>query len=843
MRFLRTVVVATAMLGLASLGLAQPAMAAVPSSEAAPPSGTTFFSDFDATGTTGVTVGSPDLDGVSTTTAPVTWGTQALELNIAPVSAELGVNEDLPATFTLDFGSALQNVGFSGHEIYGFDVMSNNQTPNTWAPLTITDAAGHTYQHLYRIPTAAEGYYGLYAYNGYVSAIQAGGVNVDSLKSFTFRAPREAQPYEIVLDTFRLVNSYPYDQTVYQHNATPGLVKLMNLGGQLDAAASQLGTAMSAIPLAEDATDQSLRSQGTGFGQQVTALRGELASDADDPAAAGALLAPVQALTREIGRFENLTQARGAATVGSTFGVTTADSMSLVYPQTVPCSCDPTPATLKLAKGEFQDMQLVAVPFTQAAAGVRATVTGIRSAAGGGPVASDQLSATIAPVGSVKVNSSSAYTAISAWEPDPIRSDLTSLDIPVGSVQPYWLEVHASTTAPAGDYRVSVQFTAGGDVPPQQVSVPVTVWPFAIDTRPLLPTMMTYEPTAPEQLYGATTPAQQQAVTQQQEAFLEQYMIEPDNIYASTPPSVSSLEYLQNNWGLQHFCVLYINPADYNLKDPASWPATTAGIVSTIQSAMTQYQAAGLASKAYIYAFDEATSSEFPMIRQVLTTLKQDFPTTPIVTTLRDDSMGPDSGLTNLVDIWAPQMNLYQQSSADAAHARGDQVYWYSDLSTPSPYPNFFNGYPGVGIRTMMGPMTERAGIDGYLYYKVDRWINSIGTSQPLMNDGILSNWNALTNNIAGDGSLYYPGPNGPLASIRLANFRDGMQDYNMLQELATLIKNAKTASPAELTHATTLLKGDSVVVDDITWTQDPTVYRSWLDQVASEIVALQGKQ
>jgi hypothetical protein len=39
--------------------------------------------------------------------------------------------------------------------------------------------------------------------------------------------------------------------------------------------------------------------------------------------------------------------------------------------------------------------------------------------------------------------------------------------------------------------------------------------------------------------------------------------------------------------------------------------------------------------------------------------------------------------------------------------------------------------------------------------------------------------------NLYGDGQLLYPGVDGPIASIRLANIRDGLEDYEYLWLLA----------------------------------------------------------
>jgi hypothetical protein len=58
------------------------------------------------------------------------------------------------------------------------------------------------------------------------------------------------------------------------------------------------------------------------------------------------------------------------------------------------------------------------------------------------------------------------------------------------------------------------------------------------------------------------------------------------------------------------------------------------------------------------------------------------------MTTLRDNSLGANSGLAGLVDIWVPQHDLYDQSVAERTRARGDEVWWYSTIATGFPLPN-----------------------------------------------------------------------------------------------------------------------------------------------------------
>jgi hypothetical protein len=322
-------------------------------------------------------------------------------------------------------------------------------------------------------------------------------------------------------------------------------------------------------------------------------------------------------------------------------------------------------------------------------------------------------------------------------------------------------------------------------------------------------------------------------LSHQYEDFLETYKIEPGNIYTATPPTVAELQYLQNKWGLRHFNIVYLNYTLININDPSSWQAQIDSWVTTISDAMAEYQKVGLDKYAYVYGFDERPASWYPVIKQTLTAIKAKFPDLPVISTLRDNSMGVTSGLTGLVDAWAPEQDLYNQTTADGAHARGDQVYWYPDIGTGHPFPNWFNGYPPIDGRMLMGPMSYQAKVDGVLYYQTTRWVGG----QTILNDGVFSNWNDLTGGAPGDGSLLYPGPDGPMASMRLSNVRDGMQDYNLLDVLAQKIANPPShTSTKQLVAAKALLGATAIVQGDQSYTEDPQTYRTWRRSVAAAI-------
>ena len=78
-----------------------------------------------------------------------------------------------------------------------------------------------------------------------------------------------------------------------------------------------------------------------------------------------------------------------------------------------------------------------------------------------------------------------------------------------------------------------------------------------------------------------------------------------------------------------------------------------------------------------------------------------------------------------------------------------------------------------------MGVQAIKYRPEGFLYYATAIWRNN----KPVVN-GPFTDWNPLSwggpgNEYNGDGSWTIPGPGGkPLETVRLYNFRDGLEDY-----------------------------------------------------------------
>jgi hypothetical protein len=90
-----------------------------------------------------------------------------------------------------------------------------------------------------------------------------------------------------------------------------------------------------------------------------------------------------------------------------------------------------------------------------------------------------------------------------------------------------------------------------------------------------------------------------------------------------------------------------------------------------------------------------------------------------------------------------------------------------------------------------------------------------------------------------GVGTLVYPGPNFELIpGMRLANVRDGLEDYEYFVLLRTLAQELKATGPSQqlepLDPALTI--GDDLVSSVFVWTKDPALLDAKRAQLAGLI-------
>ena len=202
--------------------------------------------------------------------------------------------------------------------------------------------------------------------------------------------------------------------------------------------------------------------------------------------------------------------------------------------------------------------------------------------------------------------------------------------------------------------------------------------------------------------------------------------------------------------------------------------------------------------------------------------------------------MGVGSEL-NGIDWFVPKVSKFDLAKAAASREAGHKVWWYTCCDPHAPYPNFFIECPGIEPRVLMGAQAVRHRPDGFLYYATSLW-----NSERCIEDGPFTDWDPRSwTTYHGDGSWTCAGPDGtPLPTIRLENFRDGLEDFayaKLLEKKLGEMENGKWkmkndgASWAQ--RAQSALAVPCEVAESLTdFTNDSAVLYRWRNQMADLI-------
>jgi hypothetical protein len=134
-------------------------------------------------------------------------------------------------------------------------------------------------------------------------------------------------------------------------------------------------------------------------------------------------------------------------------------------------------------------------------------------------------------------------------------------------------------------------------------------------------------------------------------------------------------------------------------------------------------------------------------------------------------------------DWFCPLTANWNPSLSEELKKEGKKVWWYTCCGPGYPYANFASlEFPPIEGR-LIGWMTHLYRADGFLFWVVNFWTRK---NSRLDESDTYLEWNsAIGNSQHGDGVLMYPGKEHILASIRLANVRDGIEDGELLKMLA----------------------------------------------------------
>ena len=350
------------------------------------------------------------------------------------------------------------------------------------------------------------------------------------------------------------------------------------------------------------------------------------------------------------------------------------------------------------------------------------------------------------------------------WYPDPLipfvdpatgnppaRATLAAANFRLDAAknQPLWADVYVPSGTPPGVYTGNIQITADQG----QASIPVklTVWNFAL---PLAPSM--------KSLFQLWSPADRNTVEE-----LLRHKVMPQKVAPRDEPQ------LIRKFGLNMTTTGFWSGAD-NSNCTMSQPPSTAQFRKAAAS-----HAKGLFLANY-------TADEIDHCRDLTPNLEvwgMNMHPAGIKNLL---VMTPVPQLFSAVDIWVVMPKMYDAAGPQIAQARahGAEIWSYNTLVQDGYSPKWTIDFDPIGIRLQAGFLSQTLGLTGLLYWRMDKWGSDPWNN--VNNSGVFS-----ANNYPGEGVLVYPGGpvgvSGVVASLRLKQIRQGIQDYEYVEILKKL--------------------------------------------------------
>ena len=560
------------------------------------------------------------------------------------------------------------------------------------------------------------------------------------------------------------------------------------------------------------------------------------------------------------------------------FLVGTASSMEKVLPRG-PFEAKPIPVdglSVRLARNEYESIQILVAPKDEDLEDVKVAICGNL----GGFAATNIV---VSIVGYVETKEPPPYNSgynvatnggvgylrttrppMVGWWPDPILGFLGGCNVKGADIQSFWVRVHCPGGQPAGVYRGELEVSAKG-VAPVRVPFSVRVNDFTLGRTSELPLAIAFRPAMNAGLAAATTAA----LKKDPEApvnvwkrhfdewvdFLADYFITYDDIYhfdnvteEAGQERLRALARLrdQGRLGLFNIGHWWRNPKIKQRRPIEKWRE---GNIPRLVGFYDAVKELGIADRAYAYGCDEFFPKSFVSVAEAAAEVKKALSDVPVFTTTFDGKFGVGSEL-DMIDWFCPGTRTYarqcETGMVAVARAERRKVWWYVCDGPWAPSANFFIESQAIEARLLMGAQAVRMRPDGFLYYQITRW-----NCENCIESGPFTDWNPISHfnkgQYHGDGSWTCVGPDGtPIPTIRLENFRDGLEDYayaklleEKLREVESSFAKAMEDKSSEnwMRRAKAALAVPCEVMDTMTnYTDDPAALYRWRDEMADLI-------
>lgn len=435
---------------------------------------------------------------------------------------------------------------------------------------------------------------------------------------------------------------------------------------------------------------------------------------------------------------------------------------------------------LSAARNEYESFQLVLVPGTSPLRRVKVVAEDLR---GPGVIGKDRIT-----VRSVEyVDTRQPYynvTRTGPW-PDPLLPlDEDGLDVPRDHVQPLWVTVFVPPGTPPGAYRGRITVAPEG-LAPAGVEMDLRVRGFELPSTPTLKTGFDFYEYLVRKFHPrregepeAEWRARVDGVCRDYYTDMLAHRISPiHNVGNPALAGIRSGEYVLDFTEFDRRVGEYLRAGqtDFGIAaeariapDEGVWSDGWYGFAGpdAVRGVFRAYGAhlreRGWIGRAYAYITDES----YRGVKGLSRLIHEGDPGIRFMLTCPPREGYPD------VDIWCVRLDDFDAETARRFVERGKELWLY--VAGPTrPFPTIILDSPSLDTRVLPW-ICRGTGAAGLLYWCVNYWHLADPWRDPMT-------WPDQN----GNGSLYYPGPGGPVGSIRLEALRDGMEDYEYLRMAA----------------------------------------------------------
>ena len=370
------------------------------------------------------------------------------------------------------------------------------------------------------------------------------------------------------------------------------------------------------------------------------------------------------------------------------------------------------------------------------------------------------------------------------WLPDPLLP-MCTFSVPGRGNAGIWLTAYAPAGTLRGIYSGTVKVAAAGKV---LGNIKVQIRVFGFD----LPKTFSYRSAFSvmdgwlELYYPGRLPEFRRKAWD----IMLDHRLNPDDITRTEMPEISDLLYARSR-GMNSFNILHLVPkpkkkvlwviwgklSEYNEKLFREFADRLDGYIAELEKH-------DLKKMGYFYGFDERRKDAFDALSRTRAFVKNrwNIPLMSTSTMFQELVRHPDKKEYQTTDWYCPLTNFYNPGLAERLRKNGHQVWSYTCCGPEYPYVNFANlEFPFMNGRQIAWQVyTLKA--DGFLFWHVNNWAKR--KPMYMSSKSCFQRWyqhDKYAMNATGDGELLYPGWNEIYPSIRLANVRDGSEDYDYL--------------------------------------------------------------